>query len=217
MRRPLERERVSLDCGRRTPQLKRNPLGGPDALYAASNSPLVELPPLWPPVRQTAAMALMSPSLRSRPLSWEGSCPPQSLSPADRCVTAVWAPPGRCCPNLDQPCQQAPLWRDQRSSSPPPPRLSLRSLHPQRSYHPSRGRGPAPGWPFCLAQLAWGHRFTATRMAAPRIHTTGGPKTGPPNQRMKLSACDRRFRRNAQRRLFILSAASAGRSLCAFR
>ena len=28
MRRPLEREGVDLDCGRRTPQLKRHPLGG---------------------------------------------------------------------------------------------------------------------------------------------------------------------------------------------
>ena len=27
MRRPLERERLGLDCGRRTPQLKRDPLG----------------------------------------------------------------------------------------------------------------------------------------------------------------------------------------------
>jgi hypothetical protein len=31
VRRPLERERVGLDCGRRTPQLKRNPLGSLEA------------------------------------------------------------------------------------------------------------------------------------------------------------------------------------------
>jgi hypothetical protein len=32
VRRPPERERVGLGCGRRTPQLKRNPLGGHDML-----------------------------------------------------------------------------------------------------------------------------------------------------------------------------------------
>jgi hypothetical protein len=38
-----------------------------------------------------------------------------------------------------------------------------------------------------------------------------------PNQRMKLTACGRRLRRNAQWKAFILSAAPAGRSLCAIR
>jgi hypothetical protein len=38
-----------------------------------------------------------------------------------------------------------------------------------------------------------------------------------PNMRMKLAACGRRLRRNAQWELFILSAAAAGRSLCAIR
>ena len=38
-----------------------------------------------------------------------------------------------------------------------------------------------------------------------------------PNMRMKLAACSRRLRRNAQGRLSILSAAPAGRSLCACR
>ena len=38
-----------------------------------------------------------------------------------------------------------------------------------------------------------------------------------PNQRMKLSACGRRLWRNAQWKLSILSAAPAGRSLCAIR
>ena len=38
-----------------------------------------------------------------------------------------------------------------------------------------------------------------------------------PNMRMKLAACGRRLRRNAQGELFLLSAASAGRSLCAIR
>ena len=38
-----------------------------------------------------------------------------------------------------------------------------------------------------------------------------------PNQRMKLAACGRRLRRNAQWKPFILSAAPAGRSLCAIR
>jgi hypothetical protein len=36
-----------------------------------------------------------------------------------------------------------------------------------------------------------------------------------PNQRLKLSACGRRLRRNAQWKLFILSAAPVGRSLSA--
>jgi len=35
--------------------------------------------------------------------------------------------------------------------------------------------------------------------------------------RLKLSACGRRLRRNAQWKLFILSAAPAGRSLSAIR
>ena len=38
-----------------------------------------------------------------------------------------------------------------------------------------------------------------------------------PNQRMKLAACGRRLWRKPQWRLSILIAASAGRSLCAFR
>jgi hypothetical protein len=38
-----------------------------------------------------------------------------------------------------------------------------------------------------------------------------------PNMRLKLAACGRRLRRNAQWRLSILSAASASRSLSAIR
>jgi hypothetical protein len=38
-----------------------------------------------------------------------------------------------------------------------------------------------------------------------------------PNPRLKLSACGRRLRRNAQGKLSFLSAAPAGRSLSAIR
>ena len=38
-----------------------------------------------------------------------------------------------------------------------------------------------------------------------------------PNMRLKLSACGRRLRRNAQWKLVILAAAPAGRSLSAIR
>ena len=41
--------------------------------------------------------------------------------------------------------------------------------------------------------------------------------TLPSNQRLKLTACGRRLRRNAQWKFSILLAAPAGRSLSAFR
>jgi hypothetical protein len=44
-----------------------------------------------------------------------------------------------------------------------------------------------------------------------------GPDKVPSNQRLKLSACGRRLRRNAQGKPFILIAAPASRSLSAIR
>ena len=43
MRRQLEGERFNLDCGRRTPQLKRNPLGGHMSITAIMFLALIAL------------------------------------------------------------------------------------------------------------------------------------------------------------------------------
>jgi hypothetical protein len=51
-----------------------------------------------------------------------------------------------------------------------------------------------------------------------RLESGGSPEiTSVCNLRLNLAACGRRLRRNAQWKPFILSAAPAGRSLCAIR
>jgi hypothetical protein len=67
-------------------------------------------------------------------------------------------------------------------------------------------------------QRSWGERWGCGREGAhgEEVHQYSCGQVQP-NMRMKLAACGRRLRQNAQWRPSILSAAPAGRSLCAIR